>query len=635
MAGFMAGFGEAFATSFQAAKKRKFEEEQTKVERDFQKAMKEQEWVRQLELQDRQDAREAARFAREETFRKAEREANQQFQLLTRDQDREERKNERLTDRVYRELDRGADQRREDSIYERTQRDELEKEKRGRGYKEEDRKAEDASFKDRLKYQHDLDKAKDSEDALMEARALGRMYDTDGDIDPALVQEFYSLIKSGVDVEKKLEDGWIPEFSPHNPKNTTDPLAPAKNAPSAASEQTSEMLSPASVTPETPEAASTKMGVTPEQTRVQWKRPATKNPYDDISTDDWINRKAMAEPGSPEWVMADQALQEHLAYEELKALKTGMKTAPGIVIERPTDGNRTGKFTPVYQDSNGNYFERSTDRPITNFEPVDGPLLEEWNTLQKDNAPQVQKYQDRALVLSEGINTAKNMKDILARNPNANALGGTIAKVTDEWARDIVSGVDQIAEITRGLANSGNPNGLAAVDKAVDEMEATVDSLISQGVQSDALDAALLESYKLRMTYAMLASQGQQGRSVNQQEFDKMYADLSNSNPQSVFEKLDNWVEDTVTSLKVEHSLLNEHNNKMMDFANRFNIEPMSVAVDPETFVQDYTFSARGNETIQNQQMPQPDTSGLTPIGKTPDGKIIYEDEQGNRGTLD
>lgn len=610
MAGFMAGFGEAFSTSYREGRKRQAEKEENDIARRFEETMasrKEQFELRQEDKRIAQRAKEYTQQLNDQIARDDKVYSRERNDTLSDKASlREETLSDRVAERTQKDLDAASTERKDTAEREDQQTHDLKKLEAQEGYKRDEKTRELG-----VKEQELQGKSKD----------LGGLYGLEKEVHA----EIYRMLKNGTDVEALLKGGWRPESlkaqeDSKTETETTDPMAVNSPEVNPASQQTKDMMTPPAINPE-----------------VKWKEPDNSASY---SENELVNRLATeTDPVKKERLqkMADAQLAHDAMKSQNDASARGQNPVPQAVIMRDPDGK--GKIVSAKKDSSGQWVDRRTGQPLpaNSFEEIDPAMFKAMDEMSKQNKTTVDNFEQRALQVAGSVDTAMKMKEILSRNPTANTAAGTIAQKTDEWARDVTAGMSELTSIVSTLINNGDPvqqsNGVKAVEEKAKALEEKINGLLSQGVQDTALDAALLDSYRLRMTYASLATVGQEGKAINKDEFEKTYNDLGNSNATIVKKKLDEIIDSSKTSLKTEHDLLNKYSSDAERFNTEWNVEALPITRYPNEILDRYKpemeQGVQGTQKITpSENLPQ----GWTSTGKfTDDGREIVLDPQGRQ----
>lgn len=610
MAGFMAGFGQAFSASYNKAKDRRHDKEQDEMRMRFQEAMADKEYKRQIEKEDRDALREAQKFVRDQQA-EAERDSRlNQYNVDRYNIQREDAVSDREELRIY---NRGL-------LEEGRKYDEGQKEK-DREY--ETKKAEQASKlkREEKEAEYGLEQQKAERAAQQEAEAYGDIYG----LDAGQVANVYSIIRKGGDPKQLLKEG----ARPPKTQEQTQQQAPA-------SQQMNRMLNPEPLSSQPMESQQPGTAPTePLQINPGWTLPKDKE-----------NEEKISDLADPEKLDAQIVLAQEKGDSKRVELLTDIKSrimstqaAKTTAIAQanaeakgerfvPTQAVVGDKYVNISEDPNnpGQFVNAVTGEPLPKgARVVNANEIASRTRVFEKLAPAMTDYEDKVSSFQKLRSNYEDFKKLAEQYPNGLSLGGDLASLISRFGRDAQGVLD--------LMNRGDIETIVGqgYEGEVDQINSGIDQLISSGIKDDAMGNALLKAKLIQITIDKLkVEQGGSLSKASNQDFERVYNSLtggsSNPDPKVILRiGLDGLAQEKKGLDSQYQRLVNDPlvRNHMGTYDKVNPIETLKpVGLESE-------------ESISQGNQVQPNTQGLKPIGKTPDGKIVYEDEQGNRGTLD
>jgi hypothetical protein len=605
MAGFMAGFGQAFSASYNKAKDRRHDKEQDEMRMRFQEAMADKEYKKQIEKEDRDALREAQKFVRD-----------QQAQA-----ERDSRLNQYDVDRYNIQRENAVSDREELRTYNRGLLEEGRK--YDEGQKEKDReydtkKAEQASKlkREEKEAEYGLEQQKAERAAQQEAEAYGDLYG----LDAGQVANVYSIIRKGGDPKQLLKEG----ARPPKTQEQTQQQAPA-------SQQMNRMLNPEPISSQSME--SQQPGTAPSeplQINPGWTLPKDKE-----------NEEKISDLADPEKLDAQIVLAQEKGDSKRVELLTDIKSrimstqaAKTTAIAQANAEAKGERFVPTQAVVGDKYVNISEDpnNPGQFVNAVTGePLPKEARVVNANEiasrtrvfeklAPAMTDYEDKVSSFQKLRSNYEELNSLFKQYPNALSAGGNLASWAAQLGRD--------AHGVLNLLEQGNVEEIISqgYESNLEYANAQIDKLLSQGVRDEAMGNALVKAKMLQIAFDK--AKLMHGSKMSNQDFENTYKTITgnSSDPTTIMRLGQNELAQEKKGLDSQYQrLVNDPlvRNHMETYQGVNPIETLKpVGLESE-------------ESISQGNQIQPNTQGLKPIGKTPDGKIVYEDEQGNRGTLD
>lgn len=606
----MAGFGQAFSASYNKAKDRRHDKEQDEMRMRFQEAMADKEYKRQIEKEDRDALREAQKFVRD-----------QQAQA-----ERDTRLNQYDVDRYNIQRENAVSDREELRTYNRGLLEEGRKYDEGQKEKDreyETKKAEQASKlkREEKEAEYGLEQQKAERAAQQEAEAYGDIYG----LDAGQVANVYSIIRKGGDPKQLLKEG----ARPPKTQEQTQQQAPA-------SQQMNRMLNPEPISSQPME--SQQPGTAPSeplQINPGWTLPKDKE-----------NEEKISDLADPEKLDAQIVLAQEKGDLKRVELLTDIKSrimstqaAKTTAIAQANAEAKGERFVPTQARLNGKYINISEDpnNPGQFINSVTGePLPKEAKVVNANEiasrtrvfeklSPAITDYEDKVASFQKLRSNYEEFQKLTQQYPNGLSLGGNLASLVSRFGRDAQGVLD--------LMNRGDIETIVGqgYEGEVDQISSGVDKLISSGIKDEAMGNALLKAKLTQIAIDRLkVEQGGSLSKASNQDFERVYNSLtggsSSPDPKVILRiGLDGLAQE-------KKGLDNQYNRLLNDPLVRNHMSTYDGVNPIETLK---PVGLESEESISQGNQVQPNTQGLKPIGKTPDGKIVYEDEQGNRGTLD
>lgn len=410
-----------------------------------------------------------------------------------------------------------------------------------------------------------------------------------------------------------------------------EPVAPAPAAPEPAAD--TPVASKGPWTPKTKEDDYYKANNVAEAQVGLVKAERTRNPATIQLARDVLDANIAAEALKTEM---DAKAKGLLDTPQLAAVQIGPDPAKDWDYLRP--GKEKGTWVSaknpdkIYRDGEVTVFKKE--------------MTDQMNEQSKAIREPATKYRQSVTGFIANVRNADELMKNVTENPGVAGWAGYASKSADELVRN-VGGVMALAQEDirqDGILSSTNEKQL---DDSIEAMKKQLSTFVGPATQNNisrmAIARRLYEAQATKMAYAQAASVGQTGQGVAAKEFERFYNQFMNPNEDALKQSLTTYVTQNYDTLKQEGAALNEFNPDIDAFYQIYGVpSPLKPAPDIDQLLDlsPDTRSAFDRMTHQqvvndpNQANPnQINTAppGMKAIGKSPEGKIIYEDENGER----
>jgi hypothetical protein len=442
-----------------------------------------------------------------------------------------------------------------------------------------------------------------------------------------------------------------------------DKLFPGMAAKKAARDENTNFNQIASVTGDSPDqiknVMSGRAGVTKvadmEPGVIYKKKPGSFEP-DKINAPDevWIEH-TQAKRAYEENPTAVNEVRLQMAEDRMKALQDleAFKAEKAEQAKAEASGNflnmssyklydESGKFVkPVMVRKDGEQLlykdgNEWKEAPKEMLMPWDEDEKKELARLASDTRKIASEHIAKARGVSDLIYSAKDMADIVSAS-DGNVLAqrtAGLSKLAQDWAQEL-----------RTIQNLVSSDGSSpTLSEDLDKIDKQIDAMIGQGVSDLATQRALLDAKATVFAYKLGITMGQEGRALAEAER-KVFQALADagSSPQKFNQNLANLLKDQVRSLEGAERDITQHNNDVKAFQSTYDgwneppfeiVPSFSSVMNKEPELRDaYDYfkpfmNTNARETPQTQQaVPE----GYTAIGRTPDGKTVYRTPDGKQ----
>lgn len=315
--------------------------------------------------------------------------------------------------------------------------------------------------------------------------------------------------------------------------------------------------------------------------------------------------------------------------------------------------NTTGSGAPVWVDP-------KTQRQLgaDDVFPMDKGMIEITSNIAKETAKESQEYTMAAENFASMTLDYGELVNLVRREPRAVSAIGDAAKYIDTAVRNVKGAIDLVAtrDATNSEVNSAYTwEGLEGISKQTEAIAAKVKTFNGNNLEKLALEATLADAIATRLAYAYGLTQGQSGRSVAITEFDNFKRNvLANGNPDAIQEGASKFLISERDRLSAVEKNLNTNNTYMRHFEETYQFpSPFRPAAPLDSIVNanpkvKAVYDAFANmeaeavkrQAAETQQATDPRLNGMPerpvdappgyePIGRSPEGKIIYRDSNG------
>lgn len=255
-----------------------------------------------------------------------------------------------------------------------------------------------------------------------------------------------------------------------------------------------------------------------------------------------------------------------------------------------------------------------------------------------------QEYYTAANTLKTTAKAGTGLINIVEQYPEAVGLTNNLVQVFDKYkrgAQNIMSILNPTVDPETGLMVVSS-SAFAKADSMEKDLENQLSGPLGRA-KKVAIAAALVDIKTTKLAYAAAAQQGQTGKGVNQQEFEKFYSNIqAGGNPDAMRLGIAEILDEQRDNLSSLSNDLNKNSIYMRKFQQVYGrpspFQPVEgpdelLKNDPElqkTFER-FQGDTKNSPLNQAKQPQTPESTGMTPVGKTPDGKIVYQGKDGKR----
>jgi hypothetical protein len=364
------------------------------------------------------------------------------------------------------------------------------------------------------------------------------------------------------------------------------------------------------------------------------------------------NLQYAEETGDPEKVrIATEILDAQIAIDAIeaqsKADAEGLSYKPELAAYRnPATGEYS--YARPSPDKTGWVDEKSGQpvQPEVIYDKRQMALLEQ---IGKDNAKPRQEYNDKATNFIKASREIKDMTDIVKSSPEVLGAAGQVAKFGTELARN-ANDLINLATTKAATGELPGPGEINRIAQAEEQLKAELENFIPQNKSEEiallASKRTLLEIKAVKFAYANAASLGQQGAGVAAKEFERFYNMAIVNDPRAWQQGMQDYIANEHATIKQIGNQINTTSTGMDQFeAQTGTPSPFHRAIDIDeqlaaegedlrTFIQmqqDGKVQKDPDQPNANQMNNAP--AGMKAVGRTPSGKVVYEDESGKRYT--
>ena len=342
-----------------------------------------------------------------------------------------------------------------------------------------------------------------------------------------------------------------------------------------------------------------------------------------------------------------------------KEVYARVKAEEGIRAQIKADAEGLGFKAPMaaaYKDGNFvTWVNARGDKWVDGGKPVDPSfeivpaskeMMEDIKIAGKNMIEPVRKYQETSTQFAGDVQLYKELLDLRQKNPGVAGAPGQVAALTDNLVRNAYGTIQLFKEKQAANPNAPVTTGmLQEVTKYEDELEKAAQEYVSKGVvdniQNMSVARALYEAKALRAAYAKAAALGQTGTGVAVREIDNMMKEFTNPNDQAFAQGAQEYLAQQSQQLAMQKQALNELDASQKNFEAIYGVSsPFSSAVDSSEIMDQGTKdwltgfmddAASKDNVTSNPDQVNTAPAGMNPIGRTPDGKIVYQDKNGDK----
>lgn len=357
----------------------------------------------------------------------------------------------------------------------------------------------------------------------------------------------------------------------------------------------------------------------------------------------------------------DSMIKQH---EFAKQFDQAAKDGGGRVAYKLRDG--TWKIGLLTQEGDKTLDPQGNEVDVIATRPIKPDEAEIHKELRARN-PEIEKYRARQVDTANLMSAAKELDDIASLRPNVLTRTGRLTGMVREIYNDIAAAGDLMTrmsgktskEVTKQLQDAG----IIREGDDASSLEDRVSDMLRKGeFASDAEAQALFDTKVKLMTYRIGRLEGESGRGMSNQDYARLEGVIKDANGDlKTFKSgLNSYVRGLIESMEAEAVGLNDYNVSVKQLKEQFGVSPVDEvtpglrsfieATDNEKYAEAYDYftsnesltaaehvrkgveernntkSSKNKEQVQEAAPP-----GFKPVGRTPDGRTVYEDENGRR----
>jgi hypothetical protein len=296
---------------------------------------------------------------------------------------------------------------------------------------------------------------------------------------------------------------------------------------------------------------------------------------------------------------AETEMRLQVAEDRVKALdfQAERKIRREMAAKAESEGNFLNMQTAKIMDENGNYQKTALIRKEgDNYQYYDKGTWQDvdMNSIlpfRKDEESELTKLASSTRAISEEymksvsatkdlLHTARTMSKIVEVSSGSVLAErtGNLASLATDWAQELV----QIGS----LLSKGN--SVPTLDADLDRIQDNLDSMLSTGVTDAATYRNLMKAQETIMSYRLLQSWGQEGRSVSEAERAMTQAIVKSAgSPEKFNQNLALILQDQVRSLEGKQSDINKYNIDIKTFEDRFGWRPAELVPSLQKVIND------------------------------------------------
>lgn len=246
------------------------------------------------------------------------------------------------------------------------------------------------------------------------------------------------------------------------------------------------------------------------------------------------------------------------------------------------------------------------------------------------------KYGQQAGDFITTVSDIEQMARLIDQNPDVWTIAGWAAKTGDNLARDAMSVIELVkTEVAEEKFSSGNISKLSSYETALQKnYDDFIPKTLQEKVKKLALARSLIEIKTVKAAYARAASFGQTGNGVAAREFDRIYGSMTNPNPEAWMQDASDFVLGEYEVFKQQGKTLNERSPAVKEFEIRFGFPPpLKVAPDVDVLLSENETATQGLERFST--LSQRLDPNVTNPDQVPGMKTLSSDKDKARQEYD
>lgn len=306
----------------------------------------------------------------------------------------------------------------------------------------------------------------------------------------------------------------------------------------------------------------------------------------------------------------------------------------GVVMKQGLVLDANGQPTDIYvaQNEDGKWVdEQGNILPNSQVREYSKPVREGWDGVVEKLTPDINKYNDQVYAYKDSVRTGLELSKIINENPEVTTAAGTIAT----WTRNLTVDINSTLGLFE-VEGDIDENAIVKVKDLENQVQAALDSPVGANFDKLAHAKALFTLKATRLAYAE-AKANDPGGKVSNADFEAQMSLLTNKNAPALLESLEQNMSATKASLQTRQLALNTH-PLVTNWEQSFRMKPISPLVkSPDFFIDsdptlkasydDYQAQRQGSSS----QIETQPTGGLKPSGKfDANGRELLMDDKGN-----
>lgn len=314
-----------------------------------------------------------------------------------------------------------------------------------------------------------------------------------------------------------------------------------------------------------------------------------------------------------------------------------------------SDDPMTGKRKVVTKE-NGQWVDLVSRNPVDDQSKVTPWTEDQEKSMEdfsKDISAPAREYNEKVSAYIQSVRDTQDLIELREQYPRAATMTGQASALANSALRTIYAG---FKTITDDAANGVfKPGAISQLDVFENQLDRAIKDFVptnaADNVRKDGLVYTLMYTKALRATYAQAKAIGAgSGQGLGQKELFVMLDRMMTSDSKAFIQDRRDYIINQHKTLQQEADAFNKNDTRINWLKRKMNLEdlpitPMTnvdqaISDDPEVKAIVDRFMDEGNSidpNVTNPDQINTGRDGMSPIGKTPGGKIIYQDKSGKK----